>query len=138
MSISLRQAREPALCQSWPRTHRLNLFTCAYEISAKELIEYLHNISAVECETRFQRREKRENASTIISTWSFRSVTRANSNDCFSPGGGNKPCCAQQRRRDDDRDGQQHGEQRAAIGLSRSITVRICKPVTRLCVPANV
>jgi len=99
MSISLRQAREPALCQSWPRTHRLNLFTCAYEISAKELIEYLHNISAAECETRFQRREKRENASTIISTWSLRSVTRANSNDCFSPGGGNKPCCAQQRRR---------------------------------------
>ena len=74
-------------------------FTCAYEISAKELIEYLHNISAAECERRFQRREKRENASTIISTRSFRPVTRANSNDCFSPGGGNKPCCAQQRRR---------------------------------------
>jgi hypothetical protein len=46
-----------------------------YEISAKELIEYLHNISAAECERRFQRREKRENASTIISTRSYRYYT---------------------------------------------------------------
>jgi hypothetical protein len=36
--------------------------------------EYLHNISAAECETRFQRRGERENVSTIVRMRSFRPV----------------------------------------------------------------
>jgi hypothetical protein len=75
MSISLRQAREPAPLSKLAADSSAKSLHLRVRDQRKELIEHPRNISAAECETRFQRREKRENASTIISTRSFRPVT---------------------------------------------------------------